>query len=241
MLTSAQEPRCCHELWQRVEQRRQEEARDRGPSHAPPANTPAPTRPQVDIMTEKIYGNMAAAHIKLGNWRRAEETADACLKKNPENTKALFRRAKALGEQGFWDRAEPLFQDLLKKSPAEAPSIHAELKRLGAIDKEREKAARQKMKGACACCCVYAGVWLELSCRLDEPRQGRQGRGQGRRRWRYARGAAARIVCYDRGGSLSDFSSLRVGSCPLRFSLCTLSQYNAFIRVHIKTVHVVGH
>jgi tetratricopeptide (TPR) repeat protein len=122
-----------------------------------PAYTRALTTPpaQVDVMTEKIYGNMSAAHVKLGNWKRAEETADACLKKNPDNTKALFRKAKALGEQGFYERAEPLLQDLLKKSPAEAPSINAELKRLAAMDREREKAARQKLKGTL---CIWAEI-----------------------------------------------------------------------------------
>lgn len=69
-------------------------------------------------MQEKIYGNMSACHLKLQNWHRAVETADACLKKNDGNLKALFRKGKALGEQGYWEKAEPIMRDLLKKNPA---------------------------------------------------------------------------------------------------------------------------
>lgn len=31
---------------------------------------------QVDEMVEKIYSNMAACHIKNGNWKRAAEAAE---------------------------------------------------------------------------------------------------------------------------------------------------------------------
>jgi tetratricopeptide (TPR) repeat protein len=118
-------------------------------------------------MLEKIYGNMSAAHLKLRNWDRAVQTADQCLKKNENNLKALFRKGKALGEQGFWEKAEPILQDCLKRNPAgvytrsdsssprdkvlingaEAPMINSELARLRAMDQEREKAARKKLKG----------------------------------------------------------------------------------------------
>jgi tetratricopeptide (TPR) repeat protein len=74
-------------------------------------------------MLEKLYGNQSAAHLKLGNWQRAVETADLCLKKNENNYKAMFRKGKALGEQGFWERAEPILKDLLKKNPAGECSV----------------------------------------------------------------------------------------------------------------------
>ena len=35
------------------------------------------------------------------------------LKKNDKNTKALFRKAKALGEQGYFEKAEKILEDLL--------------------------------------------------------------------------------------------------------------------------------
>lgn len=37
---------------------------------------------------------------------------------NKDNTKALFRKAKAYGELGYFERAEPIFLDLIKKTPA---------------------------------------------------------------------------------------------------------------------------
>lgn len=40
------------------------------------------------------------------------------LKKNENNYKALFRKAKALGETGYFERAEKILEDIKKKSPA---------------------------------------------------------------------------------------------------------------------------
>jgi hypothetical protein len=36
------------------------------------------------------------------------------LKKNDKNTKALFRKGKALGELGYFEKAEKALEDLLK-------------------------------------------------------------------------------------------------------------------------------
>ncbi|KAI0342797.1 TPR-like protein [Trametopsis cervina] len=100
-----------------------------------------------DEMLEKIYSNMAACHIKQSNWKRAVETADKALAKNSKNSKALFRKAKGLGEQGFFERAEKILEELLKEDSADGPAIRAELARLRAADKVREKAHNQKFKG----------------------------------------------------------------------------------------------
>ena len=67
---------------------------------------------------EKVYANMSACHIKRENWKRAQETAEKALAKNPKNYKAMFRRAKALGEQGYSERAEKILEDLIRQSPA---------------------------------------------------------------------------------------------------------------------------
>lgn len=136
-------------------------------------------------MLEKIYANMAACHIKNSNWKRVLECVDkVCsltsaifqwtthesfsktLAKNPNNYKALFRRAKALGETGYFERAEKILEDIMKKSPAGAsscapilrctpaksfadePAAKAELARLRAMDKERERKHNQKLKGS---------------------------------------------------------------------------------------------
>ncbi|KAI0091240.1 hypothetical protein BDY19DRAFT_934685 [Irpex rosettiformis] len=102
---------------------------------------------EADEILEKIYSNMAACHIKNGNWRRALETADKALAKNPKNSKALFRKAKALGEQGYFEKAEAILTELTKEDSADGPIILAELTRLRAADKVREKEQNKKFKG----------------------------------------------------------------------------------------------
>jgi tetratricopeptide (TPR) repeat protein len=121
---------------------------------------------------------MSACHVKRENWKRAQETAEKALARNPKNYKAMFRRGKALGEQGFFERAEKILEELIKESPAgklalwrscrhtvvssvvvsdpffrlcdsDAPAATAELKRLRVIDKEKEKVHNQKLRGMC--------------------------------------------------------------------------------------------
>jgi tetratricopeptide (TPR) repeat protein len=80
--------------------------------------TTTPHALQVDELVEKVYANMSACHIKRENWKRAQETADKALAKNPANYKAMFRCGKALGEQGFFERAEKILEEIIKQSPA---------------------------------------------------------------------------------------------------------------------------
>jgi len=108
---------------------------------APKEKTPA------DEMLEKVYANMSACHIKQENWKRALETADKALAINENNYKAIFRKGKALGEQGYFERAEKILEDLVKKNPSDTPVVNAELARLRAADKERERQQNQKLKG----------------------------------------------------------------------------------------------
>ncbi|KAI6042607.1 hypothetical protein EDC04DRAFT_2564164, partial [Pisolithus marmoratus] len=110
---------------------------------------------EVDLMLEKIYANMSACHIKQENWKRAIETADKALAKNPKNSKALFRKAKALGESGYFDKAEATLTEVKKNSfpltyrtsRSEEAIVDAELTRLRAIDDERQRVADKKMRG----------------------------------------------------------------------------------------------
>jgi len=119
------------------------------PGVEPPSADTAgkPPKTEVDEVLEKIHANMAQCHIKNENWKRAVESADKALAKNENNYKALFRKAKAQGELGYFEKAEKILEDLLKKNPAESPSYNAELNRLRAIDKKREKVHSQKFKG----------------------------------------------------------------------------------------------
>lgn len=92
---------------------------------------------QVDDILEKIYANMSACHLKNQNWKRAVETADKvrfrivdhttyiygtyslqALAKNENNYKAMFRKGKALGEQGFFEKALKVLEELKKKNPS---------------------------------------------------------------------------------------------------------------------------
>ena len=58
---------------------------------------------------------MSACHTRLGRWQRVIETADKALAINKENNKALFRKARALGELKYFEKAEAIFEELLKK------------------------------------------------------------------------------------------------------------------------------
>ncbi|KJA26242.1 hypothetical protein HYPSUDRAFT_133165 [Hypholoma sublateritium FD-334 SS-4] len=102
---------------------------------------------EVDDILEKIYANMSACHLKNQNWKRAAETAGKALAKNENNYKAMFRKGKALGEQGFFDKALKVLEELKKKNPTDTALVDQEIARLRAIDNEREKAHKNKMKG----------------------------------------------------------------------------------------------
>ncbi|KIJ66980.1 hypothetical protein HYDPIDRAFT_174285 [Hydnomerulius pinastri MD-312] len=102
---------------------------------------------EVDTMLEKIYANMSACHLKAENWKRALDTAEKAIAKNPANSKALFRKAKALGELGYFEKAEVVLTEVKKVAPNEAPMVDAELARQRAADKERQKVHDQKMRG----------------------------------------------------------------------------------------------
>jgi len=104
-------------------------------------------RTEVDEILEKIYANMSACHLKNQNWKRALETADKALAKNENNYKAMFRKGKALGEQGFFDKAVTVLEDLKKKNPTDITLVSQEIARLRALDNERERVHKQKMKG----------------------------------------------------------------------------------------------
>ncbi|KAI0777062.1 hypothetical protein BC629DRAFT_1525112 [Irpex lacteus] len=121
-------------------------ARDKG-GDVVDESADAKPKTEADELLEKIYSNMAACHIKKNNWKRAVETADKALAKNSKNSKALFRKAKALGELGYFEKAEAMLTELLKEDPPDAPIIQAELTRLRAAEKVREKEYNKRFKG----------------------------------------------------------------------------------------------
>jgi len=119
----------------------------KGVPPAEPGTPEAEQKSEIDETISKIYANMSACHIKQNNWKRAIETADKALAKDGKNYKAMFRKGKALGEQGYFEKAEKILEQLKSESAADVPAADAELARLRTIDNERERASRQKMKG----------------------------------------------------------------------------------------------
>ncbi|KAJ7067063.1 TPR-like protein [Mycena amicta] len=85
----------------------------------------------------------------------ASSSADApkekteALAKDENNYKAMFRKGKALAEQGYFERAIKVLEELKKKSTndKDLAAADAELVRLRAEDKEKEKANNKKLKG----------------------------------------------------------------------------------------------
>ncbi|KAG6842361.1 hypothetical protein C0991_010651 [Blastosporella zonata] len=140
---------------------------------------------EVDELLEKVYANMSACHLKNSNWKRAVDTADKvsktrrlvvtssltlriattkALAKNESNYKAMFRKAKGLGEQGFIEKAIKLLEEVKEKNPSgqhvgsvclrilnfealDATICNNELSRLRILDKKRDKENKEKLKG----------------------------------------------------------------------------------------------
>lgn len=75
----------------------------------------------------------------------------------------MFRKGKALGEQGFFEKAVKVLENLKSKNPAgisisrlefmvlhttlDKDLVDQEIARLKVIDNEREKLHKQKLKG----------------------------------------------------------------------------------------------
>lgn len=117
------------------------------PASADEATGKAKERTEVDDILEKIYANMSACHLKNQNYKRAVETADKALAKNEKNFKAMFRKGKALGEQGFFEKALKVLNELKTQNPSDAAIADQEIARLKAIDDERDRANKKKLKG----------------------------------------------------------------------------------------------
>ncbi|KAF8606564.1 TPR-like protein [Ceratobasidium sp. AG-I] len=106
---------------------------------------PAP-KTEADELLEKIWTNMAACHLKGQNYKRVIELADKALKKNENNTKAKYRKAKALAAQGYTEKAITMIEELLKKEPDDA-AMKKDLAEIQATQKAVEKKGMSKFKG----------------------------------------------------------------------------------------------
>jgi FK506-binding protein 4/5 len=91
--------------------------------------------------------NLAAAHLKLGDFKAALKATDAVLAKDGLNGKALYRRAQAhLGTQDFVE-AERDCRAALDADPAsrDARALLARIKKEGAASDKKERAAYANM------------------------------------------------------------------------------------------------
>ncbi|CAG8460415.1 1804_t:CDS:2 [Diversispora eburnea] len=125
-----------------------------------------PLHEDITKTTSVIYSNMAACHIKKEKWSKAIERADEvmishinlcrhlaknninakALKKDPENTKALFRRAQALIKDGNTTKAREDLTKLTAKDPDDG-AIKREWQLLKAKEKEQERKQRKELAG----------------------------------------------------------------------------------------------
>ncbi|KAF8938314.1 hypothetical protein EDD21DRAFT_371342 [Dissophora ornata] len=90
-----------------------------------------------------VYANMAACHLKSGNYKRAIDVCNSALKSDPDNVKAKFRRGQAKLQDGNLAGAEADFESLGEK----VPGVKAELDKLKKKSKEAEEKQRKTMGG----------------------------------------------------------------------------------------------
>ncbi|KAF8339849.1 TPR-like protein [Cantharellus anzutake] len=101
---------------------------------------------EAKTLTQNVRLNMAACHLKTDNFKRALYYADEVLKKNPTNTKALFRRAKSLSSTGYTEKAIKILEDLVAKNPDDS-TFTSELAAARAKEKEADVKSYKKFKG----------------------------------------------------------------------------------------------
>ncbi|KAJ3207313.1 hypothetical protein HDU67_007541 [Dinochytrium kinnereticum] len=100
----------------------------------------------IKMTVNTCHSNMAACHLKAGNWEKAIRACDKALEKTPDNAKALFRRGKANLELKNLDRAESDFKKALEIEPKDA-GIRAEIQRIKAIRQEYDQKQKKEWAG----------------------------------------------------------------------------------------------
>lgn len=106
----------------------------------------------------------------------------------------MFRKGKALGELGFFEKASKVLNDLKTQNPpgmesapikeeilpkdlsTDATIADQEIARLKAIDDEKERVHKKKLKGTR--CIVSSGTHITLTRLVRLPQQGREEREQ---------------------------------------------------------------
>ena len=107
--------------------------------------------PEEQSKVDKLYmasvSNLALTHLKLGRPSEAIQCASRVLQFEPQNTKAMFRRAKGRLQLGLLDEAAADLNAILAITPGDTDTLVArsELATLLASSKEKEKLMFKKM------------------------------------------------------------------------------------------------
>lgn len=91
--------------------------------------------------------NYAQCKLFLKDYYPVIEHTSTVLKRNPDNVKALFRRAKA--HVGAWnpEEAQEDFQKVMTLDSSLTPAVQKELKLLEELQKRKDSEDRNKLKG----------------------------------------------------------------------------------------------
>lgn len=105
----------------------------------------------IDILEDrlKVYNNLAAAQLKIGSLDAALMSVENVLRCQPDNVKALFRKAKVLSEKGENQAASEVLERITILDP-ENKTIHSELRKERSKARENTKLQKnlyQKMMG----------------------------------------------------------------------------------------------
>uniref|UniRef100_A0A0X3PPI5 peptidylprolyl isomerase n=1 Tax=Schistocephalus solidus TaxID=70667 RepID=A0A0X3PPI5_SCHSO len=90
----------------------------------------------------KLRNNVAASQLKLEAYQAASKTCDAVLQLDPTNSKALFRKGKALAGLGDFTEAITLFEKVLELTPSSSQAKFELAKARTAWKKMRERQRR---------------------------------------------------------------------------------------------------
>jgi pentatricopeptide repeat protein len=92
------------------------------------------------------YNNMAACHIKNGNWEKAVKACDKVLEKQPNNAKALFRRGQSNLALKNLDKAETDLRKAIQIEPNDV-GIRNELAKIKKIRDEYDAKQKREFAG----------------------------------------------------------------------------------------------
>lgn len=102
-----------------------------------------------DLQDKKVplLLNFAQCKLLLGEFYPVIEHTTTVLKRQPDNVKALFRRAKA--NVGAWnpDEAKQDFERVMELDPTLTNSVKKELKHLSELQKQKDLQDKEKLKG----------------------------------------------------------------------------------------------